>query len=308
MTDIPKGIVVLGFPRSGTTLLRRILNAHPDIACPGETCIFSACARFMHSELVSDGLEFGVLNGLAFAGVEPSQTLRRLREFAFTFCEDHARMQTKRRWAEKTAVDIFHLEKIEQLCGSNVQYVCIVRHGLDVAISLQEFSERGFGYLSEIHEYVKHYPRPMEAFTYAWADVNARLLEFLERQGTGAVLLRYEDLISDPMKHVKKLFEFLGETVDETILSRAFVRERAPGLGDWKAYAKEKIDDGSIQRWRSLPPFIIGRLGHICNPVLREFAYDEVPVRAVDNQEKARRKYELALMFGGVNNSGNSPD
>ncbi|MCA9663328.1 MAG: sulfotransferase, partial [Myxococcales bacterium] len=31
------GIIVLGAPRSGTTLLRRLLDAHPNIACPPET-------------------------------------------------------------------------------------------------------------------------------------------------------------------------------------------------------------------------------------------------------------------------------
>jgi protein-tyrosine sulfotransferase len=31
------GVVVLGFPRSGTTLLRRLLESHHDLCCPPET-------------------------------------------------------------------------------------------------------------------------------------------------------------------------------------------------------------------------------------------------------------------------------
>lgn len=138
------GIVVLGAPRSDTTLLRRILNAHPRIASPGEKCILSACARLLHSETVADGLDFGVISGLSFAG--------------------YAKKQGKQRWAEKTAVDIFHLDETESLCADKVKYTCVARHGLDVVCSLRKFSDRGFTYLAEIRDYVKRCPRPLEAF------------------------------------------------------------------------------------------------------------------------------------------------
>jgi len=54
------GIIVIGCPRSGTTLLRRLLDAHPNIAAPGETYLFTACARFLRSERAVDGMDVGV--------------------------------------------------------------------------------------------------------------------------------------------------------------------------------------------------------------------------------------------------------
>lgn len=292
------GIVVLGCPRSGTTLLRRILNAHPNIACPGETCTLSAAARFLHSEIVSDGLEFGVLNGLAFAGFEPKQVIGKLRDFAFSFHQEHARAQNKARWAEKTAIDVFHLPKIEQLCEDHVQYICVIRHGLDVACSIREFSERGHTFLSELHAYVQNNPRPLEAFAQAWVDATESVLEFHARHADNSLLFHYETFVADPSKEGRRLFEFLGEEWQEDVLQQALDRSGSSGLGDWKSHSTTTIETKSMNRWRSLPPGVISRLAEICNPTLESCGYDPVRILPPQDQSEARRRYNVALTLG----------
>ncbi|MEX2122604.1 MAG: sulfotransferase, partial [Woeseia sp.] len=92
-----EGTIIIGAPRSGTTLLRRILNGHPDVACPAETNVFSGCARLLQSETIAEGLDVGILSGLSFAGFDESAVLESLREFAFEFHRQYARNQGKRR-------------------------------------------------------------------------------------------------------------------------------------------------------------------------------------------------------------------
>ena len=300
-----EGIILLGTPRSGTTLLRRLLDAHPNIACPAETCIFSACARFLHSESVSDGLDFGVLTGLSFAGFKPADVHERLRELAFSFKREHARKQGKARWAEKTAIDSFHIDRISELCGDKVQYICLVRHGLDVACSIKELSDQGYAYLSEIHEYVKQYPRPLEAFAHAWVDVNRNMLGFIERNPENTILLRYEDLVSEPARVMKDVHTFLGEEWNEDSLDTALRKIDGAGLGDWKTYGKTKIDDASVSRWKTLPPYITSSLARICNPVLETFGYESVEIKEAESAEKARRRYQFSLMAGASKNNSN---
>ena len=93
MTADPQrpGVAIVGFPRSGTTLLRRLLNAHPDLDAPGESYLLSACARFVHGDRVIDGVEAGgaagdgrtarfgrqpSVTGLLFRAPSPSCTIR----------------------------------------------------------------------------------------------------------------------------------------------------------------------------------------------------------------------------------------
>src|SRR5262245_12235781 len=85
-----RGIVILGMPRSGTTLLRRIFDGHPSICAPGEAFLLRAAGRFIESEDVSFGIDYGVVGGLKPLGFTEDEILGRLRELAFGFYDDLA--------------------------------------------------------------------------------------------------------------------------------------------------------------------------------------------------------------------------
>jgi hypothetical protein len=288
-------ILVLGAPRSGTTLLRRLLNAHPDIASPPETYLFTAAARFLASERIVDGGMLGVVPGLALAGFPPDEVRERLREFVFGFLERYAARAGKARWAEKTAVDVFHLGQIEQLCGDRVSYVCMVRHGLDVACSTRDLVERGEAYLSELHDYVVRWPRPLEAFSQAWVDACTAILALRTRRPEQTWFLRYEDLVADPHGQMRGLMGFLGATWDAGWLPDALGRADDAGLGDWRGLGLRQVSDASVGRWQQLSRTTRGELGRIVNPTLERLGYEPVRASPPVDEEEALRRFQLAL-------------
>lgn len=290
-----KGIVIVGTPRSGTTLLRRILDAHPAVSCPPETYLLSAAARFLHEERFAQGLRIGVLSGLGFAGFSEEEVLGRLRSMVFGFLDEHAKAQDKPRWAEKTAFDAFHLDAIARLCRGHVHFVCIQRHGLDVACSLRDLVDKTGGYVQELHDYLRRYPQPLEAMARAWVDTAERVATLAE-QDPLAIDVRYEDLVADPEAVVRRVLEHVGEPWEDGLVERALDGAGRVGFGDWKTYGRAAIDDSSVGRWKRQPEAAIRMMAEHCNPTLERLGYEPVEFSPDETSaEDARRHYEMAL-------------
>ena len=294
---------MLGAPRSGTTLLRRLLDAHPAIACPGETFLLKSAARFLKGETIGHGVDYGVLGGLEAAGFCGEEVRARLRQMTFGFLEDIADRAGKPRWATKTAVDSFYLDEIDGLFGEHAYFVCVIRHGLDVIASMKEFSDEMQGYIEELHRYVRRYPRPLEAFAHAWVDVTGGLQSFAFRHPGNAVLIRYEELVRDPEATLRPVMELVGETWDQRMIEAPFQAARVDGIGDWKAYKRGSIDDSSVRRWRNLPAGAVDQVAGIVGPTLQACGYP--PIEPTPDDE-TKRKQELAKMLMSAGRGGES--
>jgi hypothetical protein len=295
-----KGVLILGIPRSGTTLLRRLVDAHPSFACPGETMLFSACARFLTAEPGVNGIDMGVLTGLHFAGFPADVVLERLRAFAFAFHEEHAARANKPRWAEKSAPDVFHLAAIEELCADRVQYVCIARHALDTLVSLSELIDVQQRWSSELHPYIARHPRPLEALAHAWVDGTEAMLDLARRRPADACVVRYEDLVTKPADEMTRVMAHLGEAWPRGLEASALAEKGGLGLGDWKTYGKDKVETSSVGRHKSLSRLTVQELARIVNPTLVRAGYDALPEGPRPPRERALRLFEATLKVQGA--------
>jgi hypothetical protein len=243
-----------------------------------------------------NGTIAGVLPGLAQLNVDRTAVLAGLRNYFIGVYAEHAVAQGKTHWGAKSAVDVFYLEQIEQLMTGHAKFVLILRHGLDVAASLVELSEKVGGYFRELHRYVSQYQYPAEAFVRMWSDLTSALLDFSERHRSQVCLIRYEDLVHDAEATINGVFRFVGISEQFGLVDRA-LRERDDGLGDWKASQFKSVSTHGVGRWKRLNPPLISTLARIANPVLLRCGYAEVPVRDVIGESDDHARYAGAVQL-----------
>lgn len=293
----PEGLVVLALPRSGTTLLQRLLDAHPDLAGPPECYVLRGGARFLAEEPFSEGLRMGTLSGLAFAGFEEEEVIARTRAFCFGFLRDVASRAGKSVWVDKTPFNVFHAPEIERLCGDAVGYIGLLRHPADTVLSMRELVMRSHRFPEELHAYVRREPNLLHAYALAWVDGTRAILDMAARRPAQTFLLRYEDLVTDPQGELGRLCAHFGLNWDPSALSRALADERSVGLGDWKVLERREVDASSVGRSKKLSRQTLSELGALVNDVAVAAGYAPLKRVAALSPGEARRQLEVAHMF-----------
>jgi Sulfotransferase family len=249
-------IFVIGSPRSGTTLLRLLLDSHPAISCGEET-------HFLRHLETIVGLDWPLVETY---GLDRDWWLTRLRSLYAEFQAEVLARAGKARWAEKDPTYTLHLSFIEELFPDAL-YVHLVRDGHDVVAS---FRDR-WGYVSAARAARSEWARYVEAAR----DLGARLppQRFLE--------LRYESLVADPEPEARRLFTFLGEAWDPGVLTfdaaehratqryQRFTAQRRADGGDGSTIYRSRVGAGA----RSLDPVLRTLLRRRNGDLLRALGY-----------------------------------
>jgi hypothetical protein len=191
-TTSNRPIFIVGCQRSGTTLLRLMLDSHPNISCGPET-------RFLQdfAKLTSESWD-----RLSLYGFPKSYWLDKSAEFFDSFQTEYAKSRGKTRWADKTPRYALSLGYINELFPTS-QIVHVIRDGRDVVASHHD----RWGYWSAVKAAEK-WPRYIRT---------ARLVgERLPDDRYTEV--RYEDIVLDTEATLRRLLQYLGEPWDDAVL------------------------------------------------------------------------------------------
>jgi hypothetical protein len=188
----PAPIFIVGCHRSGTTLLRLILDSHPSISCGPET-------RFLADLEELTRRNWGYLSNYGF----PEEYWQGKFAALFdSFQTDYAHGRGKSRWADKTPKYSLSLGYITKLFPS-CQVIHVVRDGRDVVAS----HRHRWGYWSALKA-VEKWPRYIGAVRAVGANLPPE--RYYE--------LRYEKLVGDMRSTLEGLLEFLHEPWDPAVL------------------------------------------------------------------------------------------
>ncbi len=298
MSDtIRKGLVVLGFPRSGTTLLARLLDGHPEISAPPETGMLSGAGRFLTELETVEGPHLGVLTGLAMAGIASEDVYAALREMIVGF---HARIAGEKSvWVEKTATDIFHLDTLEPLLAGHVRFLCITRNPLDVVASNVDLARTMGAQLTELFARTRGTNAECDGIARAWVDCQVALDAFVSRQPEACFRLRYEDLLASPGQELARLLDFIGLEGDpEAMIAAAFSADARIGLGDFRIDETSGLRPAVEGGWRKrLPRAAAGRIVPMVAALMETHGYKVPKVPAPSSRDVAIRQFQLATQM-----------
>lgn len=228
-------IVVGGFYRSGTTLVRTLLDAHSAIHCGPEVKFMQDINGDYIGDTCADIRFFRTVGAL---GLPPS-TIR--REFGRAFVrlhEDAARAAGKRRWADKAPENALHIGQWRKVLPGGFLFVHVVRNPLDVLASIEESGFR------------RTVPPGFRERALFYRAFRERAEDHERRRPDTSIRVRYDELAADPLPVLDRLFRFLGEQPEPQVVSRFNAPERRGGLGDRKIRRTNAIHTGSIGRWR----------------------------------------------------------
>lgn len=270
-------IFIIGTERSGSNLLRLIINSHSGIAVPHPPHILKFFSPLEASygdltqpaamgQLVSD------LLGLLAAHIYPWETeMDRERILAaspptlvglfFTLYDHYRQHKGKRRWGCKSTFVIHHWQRILAACPA-ARFILLVRDPRDVAVS----SRRSI--FSPFHPW---------RTAMLWRQQQLEGLTLLESAARHNVhLLRYEELIEEPETTVKALCRFLNETYEPAML--AFHQTRAArkssALSTSWHNVGSPIRSGNRNTYKNgLSPAELRLVEGVCGDLMARFGY-----------------------------------
>ena len=238
-------VFIVGMPRSGTTLLSMMLNAHPQIAIAPETHFFSHYWRRAHrppAERLHRFLHGGVLREMEFSEDDCADIRKAIDEQPTVrmalggVLQAYAARQDKSVWGEKTPAHLEHAGVIWQHFPE-ARLIAVVRDPRDVSRSLQR--------VPWDRENVIHHAR-------RWRDYAERIDRHLQERPAQCTAVRYEDLLRRPEDELRHLCTFLDVDFDAAMLAYHEAEERTfdPSQEPWKHNALRPPDPSRIGQWR----------------------------------------------------------
>lgn len=215
-------LFVLGVSRSGTTMLRVILDRSRGIAIPDETFFIPQLAHRHRSpvdpaEFLDDlrrlpRLAAWEVPAADFAArLRPGMTTGEALDAAFSA---YAAKHGKPRWGDKTPMYMRRLGLVERLFP-DAQYVHLIRDGRDAAMAFLDMPE---GVVTRTWAH----PRSPAGFACEWRTEVRRARDLGRRVGPSRYLeIRYENLVKDSAAVVRSVCDFAGLPFEPEMLEYA---------------------------------------------------------------------------------------
>lgn len=198
-------IFLIGFPRSGTTLLEQMLSSHPHMFGTNEYNLLDVTIAHISSLLGDKVLYPSVLSELS------SEHIAALRQvYAARVKEVHGEDITQKRIVDKHPLNITMLGMIRRIFPE-ARIVMMLRDPRDVVLSC-------FFQVFQLNEATVNFTS-LDSTVELYGDILDSWQHYKSSLGLSYYEIKYEDLVADNQTSLEKLMEFVGEPWDAEMLS-----------------------------------------------------------------------------------------
>jgi tetratricopeptide (TPR) repeat protein len=233
---MPQPIFIVGFPRSGTTMVEQTLTAHPQISAGDELVFINDLARIGPRWL---GSPLAYPECLADLWMGDNQLVPdQFRDYYLQRAEQLGIWEKGAKFfTDKMPLNETHLGLIH-LIFPHAPIIHVRRHPLDILISnFSNFLTHGFNQAFDLKTSASHYVLIDDLVEHYKQQLDLNYLE-----------IRYEDLVEDQEPLVRRILDFVGVEFDPRCL--AFQDNQRYARTASYAQVTEKLYDSSVHRYR----------------------------------------------------------
>ena len=226
-------VFIVGFPRSGTTMLEQMLDAHPHLQSMDENPFFDRLASKLRSH------DPRILDDLAvLREYDCDQLRKRYRIMA----AERVAIRAGAQLVDKNPFNMLWLPLIHRLFPK-AKYILCLRHPCDVMLScyMQNFRSSILGAACEnLARLAAAYVQAMQCW-----------LHHVEVFQPDVLVSRYEDLVADFEPRTRRIADFLGQA-DAAPMLRFDARAREKGYIATPSYTQviEPVNTKALGRWQ----------------------------------------------------------
>jgi tetratricopeptide (TPR) repeat protein len=225
-------IFIVGMPRTGTTLVERILSSHPQVFSAGELTNFSLVVK--RAARTPSGKVLDAATLTAGAGIDPAKLGD---EYV---ASTRPRTGGTARFIDKMPLNIFYAGLIHRALP-NARIICLRRNPLDTCLSnYRQLFATGFSYYNYAYDLLD------TGRYYSMFDELARY--WLEHIPRNYCEVHYESVVADTEAQARRLIDFCGLEWHPACLE--FHENAAPVATASSVQVRQPIYRTSVERWR----------------------------------------------------------
>ena len=239
-------IFIGGAPRSGTTLVQRILGVHSLVYAGPEFDLVPEIIKLRNQFIqkinagrISAYMDENYVNSV-FEGFITSVFQKKINETGKTYI------------SEKTPSNIEAFPELLE-CLPNARYIFVVRNPRSIVASMLEVGRKYRKDLKMPPPFTRTTRSAVEYINSLWENGNAALLK-----SNNVLVVYYEDIVSNPRKAIGAMTDFLGLPFEDGLLN---IKENNWEMAEFKSgeeywYTKDQLKDeirkDATEKWSSV--------------------------------------------------------